>query len=226
MLNLVIVAHPDDEILGFGAAGSCLAKAGETVQAVILCGDVDARTQRPSDEELNADLQAANKLAGFAPPVLGYFPNIRMSTVPHLDLVRFIEQQIVFFRPDRIFTHHPGDLNDDHLQTSRACLAASRLFQRSDRVQPLRSVHAIEIPSSTDWAFPALGRPFTPNLFFEVGRCGVEAKLAALACYRNVMREFPHPRSREVIEALAACRGAQAGMKYAEAFELLFARGL
>ena len=226
MVNLVVVAHPDDEILGFGAAGYCLAKAGETVQAVILCGNVDARTQRPSDEDLNTDLREANKLVGFAPPVLGAFPNICMNTVPHLELVQFIEKQIIAFRPDRIFTHHPGDLNDDHLQTSRACLAAARLFQRTNRVLPIRSVHAMEIPSSTDWAFPLPRHHFTPNLFVEVGHAGVEAKLAALACYRWVMRDFPHPRSREVITGLAACRGAQAGMNFAEAFETVFARGL
>lgn len=226
MLNLVVVAHPDDEILGFGAAGSRLVKAGETVQAVILCGSVDARTLRPTDAELNEDLLAANRAVGFAPPVLGAFPNIRMNTVPHLELVQFIEQQIIAFRPDRIFTHHPGDLNDDHLQTARACLAASRLFQRTSQVPPIRSLHAMEIPSSTEWAMPGPGRPFTPNLFVEVGVEGVEAKLGALACYRKVMRDYPHPRSREAITGLATCRGAQAGMHYAEAFETLFARGL
>jgi N-acetylglucosamine malate deacetylase 1 len=44
-VNLVIVAHPDDEILGYGAAGAKLVAAGEVVQPVILCGNVDARTQ-------------------------------------------------------------------------------------------------------------------------------------------------------------------------------------
>jgi len=37
-LNLVVVAHPDDEILGFGAAGNKLAQKGEIVQPIILVG--------------------------------------------------------------------------------------------------------------------------------------------------------------------------------------------
>ena len=56
-INLIVVAHPDDEILGFGATGAKLKQAGETIQPVILCGNVDARTQRPTDEELHADIQ-------------------------------------------------------------------------------------------------------------------------------------------------------------------------
>jgi hypothetical protein len=35
------------------------------------------------------------------------------------------------------------------------------------------------------------------------------------------MRPFPHPRSFEAIEALAAWRGASAGLKAAEAFTVI-----
>ena len=61
-VNLVVVAHPDDEILGFGATGAKLVAAGEIVQPIILCGNVDARTQRPTDERLMADIAAATGL--------------------------------------------------------------------------------------------------------------------------------------------------------------------
>ena len=43
---LVVVAHPDDEILGFGATGAKLVKEGWKVQPVILCGNVDVRHKR------------------------------------------------------------------------------------------------------------------------------------------------------------------------------------
>ena len=56
IVNLVVVAHPDDEILGFGATGAKLARAGEIVQTVILCGDVNVRSKKPRDEELLADI--------------------------------------------------------------------------------------------------------------------------------------------------------------------------
>lgn len=224
-LNLVVVAHPDDEILGFGGTGAKLVAQGEVVQPVILCGNADVRTQRPTDEDLFADTLKSNEVVGFNRPVLGDFPNIKMNTSAHLDIVQFIEQQILAFKPQRIFTHHPGDLNDDHGQVARGCLAASRYFQRRDDLPPLESLHFMEIQSSTDWAFENEGDNFKANLYVGIEH-QLEIKLKALACYRNVMRDFPHPRSIEAIRGLAAYRGGQSGLKYAEAFQTIFMREL
>ncbi len=49
-----------------------------------------------------------------------------------------------------------------------------------------------------------------------------ETKARSLGSYRGVMRDFPHPRSEEILKGLAAYRGGQAGMKYAEAFQTAF----
>lgn len=221
-VSLIVVSHPDDEILGCGATGAKLAARGEIVQPVILCGNVDARTRRPTDEELFADMSEANRRVGFRQPVLGEFPNIRMNTVDHLSLVQFVEAQVLEFQPHRIFTHHPSDLNDDHKQVCRATLAAARLFQRRADVRPLESVLLMEIPSSTDWAFGGADQePFKPNTFVEV-RDYLDLKIEALGCYRNVMRPFPHSRSPEALRGLAAVRGAQCGLGPAEAFQTVF----
>ena len=50
---------------------------------------------------------------------------------------------------------------------------------------------------------------------------GAEAKCKALSMYRGVMRPYPHPRSDEYIMGLAAMRGGQWGMEFAEAFEVV-----
>lgn len=222
IVNLLVVAHPDDEILGFGGTGAKLVAAGEIVQPVILCGRVDARHLRPSDQELFDDMQNANRSLGFNAPVLGPFPNLKMNTVPHIELVQFIETQIVEFQPHRIFTHHSGDPNNDHLEVSKACVAASRLYQRRDDVPALGSLHFMEILSSTEWSYPgANSGGFQPTTFVEIGSY-LEKKISALECYRTVMRPFPHPRSREVITGLAALRGAQSGKFYAESFQTIF----
>ena len=225
MKNLVVVAHPDDEILGFGATGAKLFEQGEIVQPVILSGDVDVRAHRPSDTELNQDMLKANRLLGFSDPVLGGFPNIRMNTVDHLDIVQFIESAIEKYQPDRIFTHHPSDLNDDHRQVSLACAAASRLFQRREDISPLSGLYYMEISSATDWAIPEAQLSFTPNVFFDITH-SVDLKIEALSCYRDVMRDPPHPRSEQMIKGLASYRGGQSGYMYAEAFQLAFQRNL
>ena len=224
--NLVVVAHPDDEILGLGGSGKAISSSGGIVQPVVMCGDVGVRTLRPGSGELRADILEANAQAEFEEPLLGGFPNIRMNTVPHVEIVQFIERQIERFQPTRIFTHHPGDLNDDHVQVSKACQAAARLFERRSDVQPLEELYFMEILSSTEWSFASGSSAFQPNTFVEIGEQGVDRKIEALSCYRNVMRDFPHPRSAEALRGLAAYRGAQAGLDYAEAFQLVFKRGL
>ena len=221
MVFLTITAHPDDEILGFGASSSFLTQKGHKVINLILSGQVEARRYKPSQTELESDTANAQSIVGAEPAILGPFPNIKFNTVPHLDLVQFIEMHIEEIQPDYIFTHHPYDLNNDHYHTSKACQAAARLYQRKP-IKPIKGLYFMEIPSSTDWAFPVDGQKFTPNTYIEVGEEGVMAKLQALAAYKGVMRDFPHPRSEEVIKSYAAIRGAEAGLKYAEAFQVAY----
>lgn len=219
---LVVVAHPDDEGLGAGGTIHRLARAGLTVDCCIMSGSVDARTQRPKNAELQEDIVKARKVLGYRNVVLGDFPNIEFNTVPHLHLVQFIEKQIEAFSSQIIFTHHPSDLNNDHTQTSHACLAASRLWQRRVGIPRLEELYFMEIQSSTEWSFPGHNPPFEANTFVELEESDVQAKIASVDAYRNVMRLAPHPRSHENMTALARFRGSQAGYIYAEAFQRIF----
>lgn len=221
MSVLIVVAHPDDEVLGCGATGAAIAAAGGSVRACMLCAQAGAREARPADGELLADTRHAQELLGFGAPILGSFPNIQLNTVAHLELVQFIEGAILETGATTLFTHHPSDINDDHAQTARACLAAARLFQRRSGVAPLRHLYYMEILSSTDWGFPGNGVPFQPDTFFEAGP-QLARKCSALRAYRGVMRDFPHPRSEEIVRGLAAYRGGQSGLQHAEAFEGAF----
>ena len=222
-INLIIVAHPDDEVLGFGGTGAKLSKQNEVVQPIILCGDVKERTKLPEIKNLHDNIIAANRHLGFEDPILGDFPNLRMNTIDHIDIVQFIEKQILKFKPNRIFTHHPGDLNDDHVQITMACLAASRLFQRQPDMQALDAVYFMEILSSTDWSFPSVKSTFKPDTFTDISKT-LELKLQALSKYKDVMRPSPHPRSTEVLTGHSAYRGGQCGYQYAEAFQTAFKR--
>ena len=224
MKYLIVAAHPDDEVLGAGASIRKWTQAGHKVDVCIMCTEARARAFRPGDSELNDDLNAATASLGVGRTFEGTFPNIEMNTVPHIRLVQFIETAIRESEADVVITHHPADTNNDHLQTSLACQEAVRLFQRRPEVKPLREFWSMEVPSCTEWALNTGLNRFQPNLFVEVGKEGVEAKIAALAMYRGVMRPYPHPRSPEAIEGFAAYRGCQSGCDYAEAFEVVLRR--
>jgi len=226
MSYLIVVAHPDDEVLGAGATIYKLSQEGCSVNVCILSGEVKARSNRPSIDELSVDVSYSSNILGVKRVIKGDFPNIEFNTVPHLKLVQFIEKVIVETNAEVIFTHHPADLNNDHLHTSLACQAAVRLFQRRSELAPIKELLFMEVLSSTEWALNKTLTQFNPNTFIEVGETAIDKKIEALSQYRGVMREFPHPRSKEAIKGLAAYRGAQAGMFYAEAFESIFRRGL
>ena len=224
MNYLLVVAHPDDEILGAGGAIHKLAASDNTIDVCIMSSKVDVRGQRPADSELSSDMDNAMSLVGVNKKYLGDFPNIKMNTVPHLELVQFIEKVIVESQPDVVITHHPSDVNNDHLCTSIACQAAIRVFQRNPKIKPIEELWYMEVLSSTEWSLNTAENRFSPNVYIEIGENGINKKIEALSAYRGVMRPYPHPRSDESLRGLAAYRGAQGGLNYAEAFECAFRR--
>ena len=181
--------------------------------------EAKARAFRPEDKELDDDLNASSDYLGIGKKCEGTFPNIEMNTVSHLKLVQFIESATKESEPDVIITHHPADTNNDPLQTSMACQEAIRLFQRRPEVKRVKEFWYMEVPSCTEWKINNAMQDLVPNCYVEVGKDGVDAKIKALSMYRGVMRPYPHPRSAEYISGLAAVRGSQWGVNYAEAFE-------
>ncbi len=223
MNYLLVVAHPDDEVLGAGASIYTLSRDNK-IDVCIMSSDAKARALRPADDELESDMERSLNYLGVNRCFHGTFPNIEMNNSPHLELVKFIESAIAESQPDIVITHHPSDTNNDHMHTSIACQAAVRLFQRRNDIKPIKELWYMEVPSSTEWSVNTAVNRFCPNVFLEVGKENTDAKIKALSMYRGVMRPYPHPRSTEAIVGLAAYRGAQSGCNYAEAFECAFRR--
>lgn len=220
MNYLVVVAHPDDEVLGAGATIHKLVRHGENVAVAIMVSKAAARANL--SDTLAHDEDEALTILGVHKVYRANFPNIKMNAVPHLELVQFIEKCILDFGAEAIVSHHPTDTNNDHVMTSYAAQAACRLFQRKEDVPALKLFLYMETLSSTEWALDSSSNRFAPNYFVEIGKEGLDAKLKALRAYKGVMRDYPHPRSAEALSGLAAYRGAQSGQSYAEAFECVF----
>lgn len=217
---LFVVAHPDDEALGAGATIHKLVKEGHRVAVLTMANHAAARANISAT--LQDDQTRAFAIMGVHKSYAGDFPNIQMNITSHLKLVQFIESAIEDWKAEVIYTHHPSDTNNDHVVTSYAAQAASRLFQRKPGIPRLKQFIYMEVPSSTEWSFDSSSNRFTPNMFVEMGQEGLDVKLKALSAYTGVMRPYPHPRSEEAIRGLAAYRGVQAGIGYAEAFECVF----
>ena len=218
---LVVVGHPDDEILGCGGTLRALADQGHRVTTCVLSGDADARHARPGLADLHQMAAECARMVGITDSHRHSFKNIQLNTVPHIDLVKAIERAVVEFQPEWVFTHHPGDLNIDHRLCWEATMAAVMLPQRlSSALAPtlIKKVFLFEVPSSTDWA-PAPFATFAPNAFFDTTHT-IERKMAALRAFEGALKPHPHARSEENVRALASIRGGAVGVAYAEAFFL------
>jgi LmbE family N-acetylglucosaminyl deacetylase len=222
MSVLVVAAHPDDEILGCGGTMTRLAREGHEVRIAILAEGMSSRYAHREDadarqqQHLHAQAQQAADKVGAKELVLCKLPDNRLDTVPLLDVVKTVEELVARFRPETIYTHHPGDLNVDHGVVHRAVLTATRPASG----QSVREVYAFEVPSSTEWAFQSFGMSFRPNVFVDIADW-LETKIAALACYDTEIRKFPHPRSAEALRAIATRWGSVVGLQAVEAFELI-----
>ena len=222
MNTLVVAAHPDDEVLGCGGTIAALS-ADSNLRIGILGEGVSARYPNrelaPPEalEGLKTEARAAAEILGVSSVVFGEFPDNRFDTVPLLDIVKTVEGWIADFRPEAIYTHHPGDLNIDHTLTFRAVLTATR--PTADNWE-IREVLAFETASATEWAFQSIAPAFRPNTFVDVTET-IEQKVRALQAYQSEVRPFPHPRSPEALRATAQRWGSVIGAQYAEAFELI-----
>jgi LmbE family N-acetylglucosaminyl deacetylase len=219
---LAVVAHPDDELIGCGATFRKLADDGHQIYTCVLSASADARHGRPDLPRLREVAVESARMVGIVESVHHEYANIQFNVVPHLQMVRSIEEAIVRFRPEWVFTHHPGDLNVDHRICYEATTAAVMLPQRLSRDLPptlIKRVFLFEVQSSTDWAH-APQVSFRPNAFFDVTRT-FQTKMAALRHFDGALKPYPHSRSEKNITALAQLRGAQVGIELAEAFCLI-----
>jgi LmbE family N-acetylglucosaminyl deacetylase len=226
---LVVAAHPDDEVLGCGGTLAKHVASGDSVRVVFLAEGVTARYSIDAIESKEAKLasEARNRDAVTALGLIGIKEDhiftsdracCRLDQVPLIDLVKQIEAHIIEYQPTRIYSHAAYDVNVDHTRAYQALLAATRPVSNN----LLNVVMSFEVLSSTEWN-PQ--KPFHANVFSDVSDY-MEVKLAALNAYGDEMRNPPHSRSIQVVQSLANYRGAQAGVMYAEAFNLIRATNI
>lgn len=209
---LVVAAHPDDEALGCGGTIAKLSK-DRRVDILFISDGETARGNSDNIKQRRRSACDAAKCLGAQSPSFLNFPDNQLDTVPFLSIVKEIEDVIEQNSPSVVFTHFRGDLNIDHRITHNAVMTACRPLPGGG----VKEIYAMEVLSSTEWA---LGEAFIPNVFVDVTN-SLRLKYSALEFYSEEMREAPHARSFEAVEAQAILRGASVGVKYAESFSLI-----
>ena len=223
---LVIAAHPDDEILGCGATVRLKVNQGWSARLVLMTsgvtgrlatGEIESMAVKVEQAKLLDQVQRAAEAIGFEQIFNLNFPDNRMDTVSRMDIAHELIPHVQNYRPDLIFTHHPGDYNWDHTSTFDAVMMAARSNPPDHSPS---EICTFEVLSSTERAWQNGDRAFMPNYYVDVASV-IDQKKLAMTYYENEYRPYPHPRSIEGLEYLARHRGNEVGMDYAEAFHII-----
>ena len=219
---LIVVAHPDDEVLAMGGTICYYKKLKYDIYAMFFSDGISSRKYN-SNVRMKFDIkrreeasEKAAKLLGFEWIFKGRFQDNAMDKEPLLKYINVIEKIKKKINPSIVYTHSPTDLNVDHRIISEATLTAFR----PQPGETCQEIATFEISSSTDYSHHKLYGSFIPNKFIDINKF-IDNKLKALSFYKSELKPYPHSRSLRGIKLLSQYRGVQVGMKNAEAFEVL-----
>ena len=206
---LVIAAHPDDEVLGMGGTIRKHTKKGNKVHLCVVSEGATAQYQNKKMVEVRRKACIKScKILGISSFDFLEFSDMQLDSIPQLKINKQLERIVRKIKPDIVYTTPHNDLNKDHQIVFESTLVVTRPLSSK-----VKQILCYEIPN-------IIIKPFNPNLFENVSK-EFSYKIKAFHAYKSEVERFPHPRSIESIESLASQRGIQAGVKRAEAFELI-----
>ena len=218
---LVIAAHPDDEVLGAGGTILKLINADVDVEVLIVTDGSSSQYQDDREilEKKHDESARALKKLGVSRYFQWSFPDMRLDSVPHVELNRELEKFIYSSGYDTVLCQDNGDVNMDH-----TCLFNSvRVAVRPHPKQNVKVFMTYYVNSSSEWGGIMSGSTFSPNIFVNIDDF-IEDKLSSMAEYVTELREYPHPRSLKSIKTSAEYFGNMVGHRNAEAFRLIYSR--
>lgn len=205
-----IFAHLDDESYGPLGTIATHVKQGDDVFVVSMC-----RGNRPGADVQPERMQVFTEICDMlgVESIIQDQNDTRMSRDETQHRVNRLIEHIA---PDVVYTHFNGDVHQDHRLLSECVLVACRPKPDST----VRKLLMCELPASTEWSFGQFG-DFRPSVFVDITDY-IDIKVEALSMYKTETYDYPDARSVESMRILAAQRGKQSGVNYAEAFQLVF----
>ena len=209
MKILVIAAHPDDEVIGMGGTIKKLADKKNSIHLCVVTEGVTAQyTNTKMIEMRKISCKKSGKILGISNYDFLDFPDMKLDSVPHLEINRKLESVIKKIKPEIVFTVADNDLNKDHQIVFESTLVATRPHTNN-----VKSVIAYEIPGLSKMSFG-------PNYYEDITK-EFSFKIKAFKKYNTEIQKYPFPRSVENLENWAKIRGMESNIKKAEAFKII-----
>lgn len=215
MKILVLVAHPDDEVLGCGGTIYRLSEEGHKVFIAFAADGVSGRQNHKDNEILLRQKSAQRASKQIKAKILTEFsysfPDQKLDGVDFNKIVQWIEKIGLKIKPEMVFTHFSGDLNRDHRIIGEAVMVAFRPFSSA-----VKKIYAMEIPETTQEGHYLGDNLFNPNTYFAVSKA---VKMKLLKHYQTETKRSN--KWARGVAVLGGYRGFNANLDFAEAFILL-----
>ncbi len=217
---LFVSVHPDDETLGCGGTILKHKEQGDEIYWLIVTAITPNHPLGFSDQLIAQRGEEIRHVAahyGFCRTAELEFPEILLEQVNFRELVAKIDGAITEIAPHVIYTVNRSDVHSDHRIAFQALYACTKSFRKSF----IEKILMYEILSETEFAPALRENAFVPNVFVDISPY-MEQKLAIMSVFESEVMTDNLPRSYSAMKALAGYRGSRIGVKYAEAFMLLF----
>ena len=210
MKILVLAAHPDDEVLGMGGTIKKLANLKNKIHLCVISEGASAQYRDKKMIKVRKDACInSGKILGISSFSFLGFPDAKLDSIPQVEINVQIEKIVSEFKPDIVYTVSAGDGSKDHEKVFESTIVSCRSFKTK-----ITKVISYELPG------PRIN-PFEPNIYEDI-TSEIIFKNKAFSKYDSEIEKYPHPRSCESIESMAKYRGTQAGVNYAESFQLIY----
>lgn len=214
---LVVAPHPDDETLGCGGTLLQHVQNGDEVHWLIVTDmSIENGYVQSTVNQRQFEVKKVAAAYGFSNVHNLKFPPAKLDEIPRNSLIQSISRIIKEVAPAVIYLPFRGDVHSDHAVVFDAVVSCTKWF----RYPSIRRVLCYETLSETDFGLNPESAKFAPNSFVDISAY-IDKKIEIAQVYKGEMGEFPFPRSKKALKALAQVRGAASGCFAAESFILL-----
>lgn len=218
MRVLIIAAHPDDEVLGVGGTIARHVDKGDEVFILMVTegSSTQYKNQAGKIQQKKLELEKVKETLGITEVIYLDLPDMKLDTIPKADLNEQVAKAALNIKPEIVYTHFYGDINNDHQVVFEATMVAVRPIGDYS----VRRVLAYNTPSSTEWSAQTSNNVFLPNVYVDITDY-LPKKIEAMKQYQSELRSYPHPRSLESLNQVAKFWGKHIGVDAAEPFMLI-----